>query len=211
MSTSSPFPPPPAISRPATSQVTADDSIELGPLVEHLTATPPSFLAEPRRGRTTGVHIDAVVGDMIVLVTGDEPDDDDLFPLEALSRNHLRLVLITCWLLSHRFFVGRGDPSRLVWLLGQELAPLAQLVEADLVTRDPERAEELCRKLLAGLAEPIAGESPLESADRLIAIDSSRRVRLVRDSQARVKRVEQIGEALGAEAARQGVARFHRP
>lgn len=205
------FPPPPAISRPATAPVATDGDIELAPLIEHLAATPPSFLAEPRRGRTTGVHTDAVVGDVIVLVTGDEPAEDDLFPLEELSRNHLQLVLISCWLLSHPFFGGRGDPSRLAWLLGQELAPLAELVEADLVTRDPERAEELCRKLLAGLGEPVAGESPAESADRLIAIDSARRIRLIRDSQQRVDRAEQIAAALAAPAAREGVARFHRP
>ncbi|MCP3912517.1 MAG: hypothetical protein GY713_16360 [Actinomycetia bacterium] len=211
MTNSAAFPPTPAISQPQTPPAAYDGEIELALLIEHLEATPPSFLALPRRGRAGGIHVDAVLADVIVLVTGQEPSEDQLFPLEELSSNHLRLILISSWLLSHPFFAGRGGAGRVAWLASYELGSLAELVEADLVTRDPERAEELCRKVLGGLGEPVANETAGESADRLIAIDSSRRVRLIRESQERVHRAEQVAAAMAAGRARDPVARFHRP
>jgi hypothetical protein len=72
---------------------------------------------------------------------------------------------------------------------------------------DPDRRMELARWVLAGLGLVPEGESEAEAADRLAALDSVSRARVLAETRAAARRAEEIRAALRAEAAAEAAAR----
>jgi hypothetical protein len=189
-----------------------------GPRVEALTRRlaecPPELLAEPRcEGRPEGIHVAAVVSDLLEELGAPAPLDDGAAArwerAGAKERNLLRLTLVACWL-SHDPWLrdaGRFAPAVEAWLAGG-LAPLATLVSAEQFVADPDRREELCRLLLAALGVPPAGETAVQAADRLTELGSVERARVIRDTRAQQERGRKLREAMEAERARQAAARY---
>jgi hypothetical protein len=91
--------------------------------------------------------------------------------------------------------------------LATGLGPVSALVSADLFVADPDRREELARSLVAALALVPEGETPEQAADRLKAISSVERARIIEQTRARQERARKLREQMEAERAREAAAR----
>ena len=196
---------------------------QLRPSVEklrrRLARCPPEYLAEPKIGDEPGVHVDAVVADLLVRLGGGLRRYDELEAFRTNMHHHRdyhRLVLVACWLLGDEVFGGRraeGEEEvagRAERWLRDELEELAGVVEADEFVTDPERREELARRAIFALDMIPGGESPEEARDRLTMIDSVERHRLVLETQERVRRAEELRRKMARKKAREAAARYTR-
>ncbi|THB67839.1 MAG: hypothetical protein D6E12_07740 [Desulfovibrio sp.] len=189
-------------------------------LTRRLAECPPEFLAEPRLGdsaQSQGVHVHAVITDLM-----DDLGGPPLSPVQAAKfqasgrkalekRNRLRLALIASWLCHDGYFRAKPvhAPAILVFL-SDVLPPLAKLTAADLFITDQDRREELVRALVAHLGLTPRGESPAQAADRLKALSTVERARLVRETQKQEAHARKLREAMKRKAARQAAAKVQR-
>lgn len=183
-------------------------------LTRRLAETPEDFLAEPRVGDTGTVHVDAVVHDLLsrlgnplparsargVTSPGGDPRTD---------RPRFALTLLLCWLLDDDWF-HRTTPrsgaatAGALRLLGEETIELA--AGGSPVARfhtDPDRREELARLALARFGARPAGETVAQAQDRLTALSSVERSRVLRASRAAEERARAVREALAKKAAQE--------
>jgi hypothetical protein len=182
-------------------------------LARRLAECPASFLAAPRLGAADGVHVDAVVHDVLAVLGGGPFDPGRLRPFappEARSARHLALVLIACWLLGDDWFRGSGvtAAAALRWLC--DLATLSEAVAPELFVRDPDRREELTRRCLAALGLRPAGETVEQSEDRLRTLDSLERLKLLRDTREQQERARKLREEMMKQAAIEAAAKASR-
>jgi hypothetical protein len=189
-----------------------------GPVLDRLTHRlsdcPASCLQTPRTGKADGVHVDAVVHDLIVMLGGPPPARDELSlfaPSTPATQRVLSLVLVASWLLHDDWFGAAGTfaSSALTWLQ-RGLTKLAELVSPELFVRDPDRREELVRLCLAALGLRAAGETEAQADDRLRALDSAERVRLLRDTHEQQERARRLREAMRKKEAAEAAAKVSR-
>lgn len=183
-------------------------------LTRRLSECPPEFLGEPRlKGRPEGVHVAAVVSDLL----DDLGDSSALADSEVVNwdqaptsdRNWLRLTLVTCWLCHDRWLrEERAHGANVKAFLLKELRPLAKVVNAELFVNDPDRREELARALLVALKLQPAGESETQATDRLRSLSSVERARVVAETQVQAERARKLREKMQAEAAQQAASRY---
>ena len=176
-------------------------------LTRRLAECPADFLAEPRIGASGAVQVDAMVADLM-----DDWDAGPLSPEQARlfqgetpprERNRLRLVLLACWLLHERWFKGRNHLARpALALLSSGLSQLADLVPAPQFVADSDRREELARVYLMALDLRPAGESATQAQDRLAALNSIERQRVIKAARQAEARARQVREAMAREAAK---------
>jgi hypothetical protein len=183
-------------------------------LTHRLSECPASCLQLPRAGKKDGVHVDAIVYDLVVSLGGMPPERDDLLPFSpstAQTPRALTLALIVCWLLHDDSFkvAGAVAAPALAWLQGG-LSTLAELVSPELFVRDPDRREELVRLCLAALGLRPAGETEAQAADRLRSLDSIERVRLLRDTHERLERARRLREEMRKKEAEEAAAKVSR-
>jgi hypothetical protein len=179
--------------------------VTTGPLLEQLTRrlaeTPPEMLAEPAMGERPGVETGAVAGDVLRGLGLARPDATLLAALhpergDKVARNGLRVTLVACWLLADPWFRGKAEAAKAQTWLREGLADLAALTAADAFVRDDDRREELARLALKALGYAPQGESEAQAQDRLEAISSVERSRVIAASRkaneaARRKRAEE--------------------
>jgi hypothetical protein len=153
------------------------------------------------------VQVAAVAADLLADLGARplSPEQARLFQGDATprGRNRLRLVLLACWLLHEPWFKGHGRLAQpaLVWL-STGLSDLADLVPAPQFVADPERREELVRGCLMALDLRPAGESPAQAQDRLAALNSVERQRVIKAARQAEVRARQVREAMAREAAK---------
>ena len=189
-----------------------------GPMIESLTRRlaecPPEFLAEPRlRGKKDGVSVAAVVSDLLEDLGAPGPLSEKgaaaWEQTRAQDRNLLRLTLVASWLCHDAWLVEDkrlAEPVR-HWLTGG-LRPMAELVTAELFVTDADRREELARSLLAALELAPKGETAEQCSDRLKALSSVERSKVIRDTRAKEEAARKLRAQMEAEAARQAAARY---
>lgn len=192
----------------------------LAALVHRLAECPGEFLMAPHVEHPAGsfqgtVHVDAVAVDVMVFMGGALPAVADTKALRrgrgTAPANHLRVALVACWLLADRWFAGRRSCAEsMLDLLVTRLAPLADVVPAADFVSDPDRREELVRVCLAALGLRPALEGVAEAADRLTALDSVERVKLVRETKRAEERARAIREAMAKKEAEEAAARYGR-
>lgn len=195
-------------------------SIMQAPLLDSLTRrlaeTPSVFLAEPRCGRHGQLEVAALVTDLLLAVGSDllTPTQAEIHtPRDKGERNRARLVAICCWLLHDEAFHQRPElASPVATLLQSGLNELAELIDAERFVTDPERREELVRRVLDRLGLRPAGESAHQAADRLSALDSVERERVLRATRARQEaaRARQLKKQMQARQAREAAAKANR-
>jgi hypothetical protein len=95
-------------------------------------------------------------------------------------------------------------------LLGDGASELAAENRADKYRDDPERREELARFALARLDLRPAGESVAQAQDRLTALSSAERKRVLLASRAAEARSREIREALARKAAQEAADKYTR-
>jgi len=184
-------------------------------LMHRLSECPAACLQPPRAGKEDGVHVDAVVHDLIVTLGGSPPSREALSsfaPSTPKPPRSLSLVLIACWLLHDDWFRAAGGivaAPTLTWLQSG-LRTLAELVSPELFVRDPDRREELVRLCLAALGLRPVGETAAQADDRLRSLDSVERVRLLRDTREQEERARRLREAMRQKEAVEAAAKVSR-
>lgn len=192
--------------------------MKLGPSVEHLTRRlaecPEDFLAEPKLKKGGGpIEVAAVVADLLQDLGATERLTDAQAAAweqaRAAHRNRLRLVLVACWLCHDPWLEeARCYAPRVLRWLSEDLTALAEHGAAELFVSDPDRREELVRLLLAALELVPEGETPEQAADRLAALDSVERARVIRETREQEERARKLRAQMQAERARQAAARY---
>lgn len=189
-----------------------------GPALDRLTrrlAECPSEMMAPPRVRTgDGVHVDAVVFDVVSALCGRPPERAALAPFAPKSApkpRTLELVLIACWLLADEALQAlRPSGERALEWLGARLAPLSEIVQPRSFVDDQDRREELVRSCLAALDLLPAGETDAQAEDRLRTLDSVERVRLLRDTREQEARARKLREAMRQKEAAEAAAKVSR-
>lgn len=189
-------------------------SPDIEQLTRRLAECPGEFLLEPRTAHAPEgqVVVEAVVNDLLLeLGQSGGLAEDDAAGFRAASdaeRSWLRLVLVASWLAADPALRAVDRPAPLLrWLTGT-LPPLARLVDAERFVSDADRREELTRSLLDALGVLPAGEQPAQAADRLRALSTVERARVIEETSAQQARARQLREKLAAERARQAAARY---
>lgn len=185
----------------------------LAALLERVAETPKDFLAEPRIGAAGQIHVDAVVGDLLVTLRApvDTRELERFAGKGPADRNLLAVVLLECWLLADPWFASAAPTkSELLVLLGDTAAELAAATSARKFVDDPDRREELVRVTLAAIGCRPAGESEAQAEDRLTSLSSAERARVVEAARAAEQRARQIREALRKKAAEESADKWTR-
>lgn len=183
----------------------------LAALTRRLAECPPEFLAQPRSGDRHGVHVAAVVADLIRDLGGPPLAATAAAVFERGDRNHLQIVLVATWLLHDEWFLSRGGLGEAVaGLLGRGLDELTAVVAAERFVTDPDRREELARRVLAALGLHPAGEGEAQARDRLTSLDSVELRRLIAASQEAERRAREVREAMNKKAAQEAAASYGR-
>ena len=186
----------------------------LDALTTRLAETPQVFWGEPVIRGDGELRVDAVVHDLFVLHGQVSPGLDALRFFRggnASARNHLRVAAIASWLLGDSWFAGQEHlPDRIFQVLNQGIRPIAGLVDAEQFILDSDRREELVRLTLSIFEATPDDESPEHAADRLKALDSVERARLVREAAEARARQRKLEEEMRRKAAEEAAARYHR-
>ncbi|GHU04530.1 hypothetical protein FACS1894158_05030 [Betaproteobacteria bacterium] len=171
-------------------------------LLRRLTETPRDFLDPPCVGRTGSVHVRALAFDLSHQL-GEALSEAELrlFPDKPKEANWLTLCAIGCWLLSDESLRKHVRKQSLLTFLLQTLPAMAGEYTAQRYLLDPERREELARIALADLGLRPAGETEAQAQDRLQALSSIERRRIIAAARAAEKRAREIREALIRKAA----------
>ncbi len=191
--------------------------MEAGPPLETLTRRlaecPADFLAEPYLGGQGVVRVAAVVSDVLT-AWGNPPltraQAAAFAPPDGVKhRNWLQLVLVACWLLQHDWFLSQPAPGARA-LLTNGLCALADVVPAPRCVADPDRREELARVCLQALGLYPRGETPAQALDRLTALDSVERRRVMRAARQAEARSRAIRAAMVQAAAQEAADKWTR-
>ena len=174
------------------------DGPALDLLTRRLAELPADFLAPVWREDPQGVHVEAVINDLLQEWGGPPETSSSLAPWQPSAPGaRRRLALVTCWLLAPPGLV-RAAPARDAArrLLSRGLDELAALVPPERFVDDPDRREELVRLVLAGLGLRPKGETEAIAADRLKALSSVERARVLRETQKQVEHARRVREEL---------------
>lgn len=192
---------------------------ELHPLLRRLQETPAIFLAEPLqksgKARVGILHVGAIVSDLLVDLGGARlsPAEIDAFvlPQSKYNANLLTVTAIAAHLLhADCFRQPRVFAPSALHFLRDQLKDLARLNEARGFVSDGERREELTRLALHALGLRPRGENPAQAQDRLTALDSVERRRVVEEARAAQIRAQQIREALARKEAEEAASKMMR-
>jgi hypothetical protein len=184
-------------------------------LLHRLVETPSEFLAEPRIGQQGEVDVAAVVWDVLRDLGAKPPAESEMSQFRPRAagakakRNQLQLVLLTCWILGDSWF--RNQPelaTKAHAFLEQTLSELEAYLPAGRLLNDPDRREELVRRLLHELDLRPAGETAAQAADRLQTLDSAERERVLREAAKAERRAQAVREAMARAAAQDAANRY---
>lgn len=188
-----------------------------GPTLEHLlrrlAETPADFLTDPRATSGKGViHVAAVAADLLALHGCPTTDLSTLDPDDSSpARRRAGVSLLLCWLLADpQLIAGKIPAPALVQLLIQGAAELATQNVAAKYRDDSERREELVRFALARLDIRPSGETLAQAQDRLTALSSIERNRVLAASREAEARSRAIREALARKAAQESADKYTR-
>ncbi len=185
-------------------QGTLVEGPDIRELTRHLAECPPIFLEEPvQPSGQGGVHVHAVLSDLLARMGAPRLSETEALLFRyadkkavRTDRNRLRIALVGAWLFSHRALRGLETARRLRHWLGHELGPLAGLIPVEDLVRDSDRREEFARLCLAALDMRPRGESDSQAQNRLAALSSVERQRVIAEARAAEERARQVREEL---------------
>ena len=188
-------------------------------LARRLAECPAEFTRTPGSG-PDGVDVEAVVSDLLRDLEWGRGSSEALaaapvqrlFDAQPLGESTRRLVLIASWLLHDDWFIERGGFAEQAhtFLNSQELAELAELVRAERFIRDADRREELVRVALRALTLMPAGEAENAALDRLGALSSVERKRVLDATRTAREHAEKVRRAMEEQLAAESAARYSR-
>lgn len=198
-----------------------------GPSITHLTHrlanTPPVVTNEPGSpsGNPTALTTTAMLSDVIYGLGGPlfTPEDCRIVnQLHAQWGTRLMLMLqAAAYLAADPWFDGiaRAHPEANIASKTREfmlngLTELSKYVKPDYLVADPEGREELARRYLAALGIVPEGETEDQSADRLTALDSVERARLIHATRESQKRARELREAMARRESEEAASKMSR-
>jgi hypothetical protein len=154
----------------------------------------------------------AIICDHMRRVAPDDPPERSP-ALAAIRRDKLallELIAIVCWMLHDDWFLDRPDTAPGMWMLfgSDALKRLVELVKPAAFVNDADRREELARTCLKSLSLVPRGETATEAADRLTALDSVERHRVLKATAAAERRAREVREAMAKKKAQESASRF---
>ncbi|MFC1857594.1 hypothetical protein ACFL9U_06135 [Thermodesulfobacteriota bacterium] len=189
-----------------------------GPLLEALThrlsQCPREFLEAPRIRNKGRIHVDAVVSDLITDMTSQIQSAGTFKNFKgskSADAEWLNIVLVACWLLHDDWFLKRPDlAAPMIPLLRTKLTNLSKVITAEQCVLEPDRREELVRLCLDELGLYPRGETPVQAEDRLKALDSIERDRVMRETRRAEEHARKVREAMRKRQAREAAAKVTR-
>ena len=183
-------------------------------LLRHLVETPRDFLDPPYLGKNGSVHVNALIFDLSHQI-GEALDVAELgrfcnLPDTRKNANWLTLCAIGCWLLNDESLRKHVHKHILFPFFTQTLWALADEYAAQRYLLDSERREELIRITLPDLGLRPAGETEAQAQDRLQALSSTERRRIIAAAREAEKRAREIREALIRKAAAEAADKYTR-
>lgn len=181
---------------------------EIERLLRRLAECPGEFLATA----DAAPDFVAILCDQMRRMTPDEPPE--LAPgLAAIRKDKhapLELIAIACWMFHDDWFLERPETAPGMWkLFGSDaLKRLAELVKPAAFVNDADRREELARTGLKALSLVPKGETASVAADRLTALDSVERHRVLKATAAAERRAREIREAMAKKKAQESASRY---
>lgn len=189
-------------------------------LLHRLAETPTDFVAGPVFSATPAAAMSppevtaALVNDLLTRLG--RPCDAEILKRfcadDASGKdNRLAIVRIVVWLLADDWLRQTPlVPDAVLHLLDLTTADLAKEAKAGQYVGDTDRREELARIVLARLGYRPQGETEAQATDRLSAISSSERRRLVAASRETERRARAIREALVRKQAEESADKWSR-
>lgn len=189
-----------------------------GPILESLThrlsRCPRVFLEKPRIGTEGRIQTTAVVNDLLADMTAEIQNQSVVRVFQDVDRGDrpwLALTLVTAWLLHHPWFLARPHLAQPIFeLLRSDIRRLAEAVPVEAFVLEPERREELARVCLKALGIHPRGESAVQAADRLDAIDSLERARVLAAAKRAEAHARRVREAMKRQKAKEAAAKVMR-
>ncbi len=190
----------------------------LGPSLESMTRrvldTPAEFLALSRIGSAGTVAVPALVHD-VLLMHGHCAQvrwlDACAGADSGVGRNRLAVVMIVSWLLADEWFLVQGLPAEaLCRLFDTTTGELADATPAHKFVGEADHRDELVRVVLEHFGYRPMGETPEQAADRLMAVSSESRRKLLVASRESEKRAREVREALARKAAEESADKWTR-
>ncbi len=173
-------------------------------LTRRLEECPAEFLLAPRVGDTGEISVSAIAADHLRAMGTSGI-------VEFHEAAHLSLIAITCWVLHDDWFLSRPElAARMLVLLNNGLQTLAATVQAREFITDPDRREELVRWCLGQLGLRPQGESIAQAKDRMCALDSVERVRVLRDTRQAEARAQEVRRMMAKRTAEEAAAKATR-
>jgi hypothetical protein len=170
-----------------------------------------------------GASSTAIVHDVMETIFGRDRinttvDVAALARFSAVHRSHRSsaCALIVSWLLADSWFSGgpsigpQIDEANAWVVLSALAARLAEDAPASVWVSDPVRREEIARSVLAGLELIPEGESRAQAEDRLAAISSTERRRVLAAAREAERRSADIRAQLAAQAAQEAADKMTR-
>jgi len=183
-----------------------------GPEIERLTRRLAECPADFLTTKAGGPEVVAIVCDHLrIACPGDPPEGaNELAKLQKAPKALRELLPIVCWMLHDEWFLQLKADATARWnLLGSnELKKLVELIAPAACVSDPDRREELARICLRALDLIPKGESLAQAADRLAALDSVERHRVLKATAAAEKRAREVREAMAKQKAQESSSRF---
>jgi hypothetical protein len=179
-------------------------------LVHRLSETPQEFLQAAEQDAADRLVI-ALVCDHFRRLQAPLPSSSQLERLRApdIPGDRRSLVALAVWLLRDEWFAARSDLApATAKLLCTGFSELADFVAAEQCVRDPDRREEFARYCLGALGVLPRGETKAQATDRLSALDSVERVRVLRATREAESRARKIREAMARRAAQEAATRY---
>ena len=195
-----------------------EEGPQLETLTRHLAECPAEFLEEPRGVSNSGcIEVAAVVSDLLRDLGGEsltlkEASQFGYGPHGKAKgqRARLQLVLIACWLLHDAWFRANKRHAGVLKLLTEGLTDLTDLVQPEKFISDADRREELVRLSLKALGLRPQGETPVQAQDRLAALNSVERARVIQEAKAAEERARKIREEMARKAAEEAASYYGR-
>ena len=198
-----------------------------GPSITYLThrlaQAPPAVLDRPRiLSQELGIVSTAAMASDLLLELGGPmlPEAGVQAFLEhytASRENTLVIVQVVCYLCHDDWLAklarqegGGAVIERLTGFLTKSLVELAKHAKAKYFVDDPEGREEISRLTLAALELVPEGETENQARDRLNALDSVERAKVIGKTKDAMQRAREIREALARKAAEEAASKMTR-
>ncbi len=191
-------------------------------LIDRIIAIPEDFLEKKSKSYDplNKIYVPAIINDLLLDNGGTPLSYEELLQLSPEKKenkkeknNYPGLVSILCYIYEDNFFTENKSHSGLIksFLLSPELIELSKAVDsADDFINDPDRREEICRRALDALNYFPQGENELNSADRLLTLNSVERKKIMVKTAEAQLRAKQIHEAMMQKEAEEAASKMSR-